>query len=327
MGHIAEALKRARQEREDQLRLGEAPRAASLAEQRMDRPADSFTPQLIELPGESRSPGAVESDRTDKGPRRLADLLRPGLTRLRDQGSDETTAAIAPPVQWDVEAPLVTLRERSSSIAEQYRAIRTWLLCRVKPRDRTCLCITSSIPGEGKTVTVANLAVAMSEIRRMRVLALDCDLRQGALAGLFKLSRSPGFTDVLSGEATLDEAIVQTPIPNLCILPAGRLKDANPAELLNSAAAARIFDEVRDRFHYTLVDTPPVQSVSDVGVIGALCTGLVMVVRMHKTASHMVRQSITWLQSNNLNVMGCVATGCSLKDATYSYRSGEYPET
>lgn len=306
MGHIAEALKKARIERDEKLRVG----------------GDSRFEERTRL----AAVGLAPSRGGDVGGYRLAELIGRRNEALRGAEQVVEAAGSEDGRAWDVDSSLVSLKDRASSVAEQYRAIRTWLLCRVNPKERTCLGVTSSIPGEGKTVTVANLAVAMAEIRRMRIVAIDCDLRQGGLAELYKLKSAPGVADILAGRAGLDDALIQTPISNLSILPAGRLGDANPTELLNSTAAARLMDELRDRFHYSLVDTPPVQRVSDVGVIGALCTGLIMVVRMHKTATHLVRQSITWLQSNNLNVMGCVATGCSLKDAVYSDRRGEYPE-
>lgn len=332
MGHIAEALKKARLEREEKLRLGGATRFDEFGRRSIDVDASNVgqaatvaPASRVGLPPESTTRRGVEPMSGAAG-LRLADLLSTKNEGLRGVEPVIEESGTEAGRGWDVDSSLVALRDRASSVAEQYRAIRTWLLCRVNPKERTCLGVTSSIPGEGKTVTVANLAVAMAEIRRMQVVAIDCDLREGALADLFRLRTTPGVTDILAGRVGLEDALVKTPISNLSILPAGRLGDANPAELLNSSAAARLFDELRDRFHYSLVDTPPVQRVSDVGVIGALCTGLIMVVRMHKTASHLVRQSITWLQSNNLNVMGCVATGCSLKDAAYSYRGGDYPE-
>jgi capsular exopolysaccharide synthesis family protein len=176
------------------------------------------------------------------------------------------------------------------------------------------------MPKEGKSVTAANLAVAMSEVRQMQILAVDCDLRQGGLGKLLRRSEGPGLADVLAGNAALRDAIHPTPLENLSFLPAGDCGAASPAELLNSTAAARVFEEIRDSYHCTLVDTPPVQQVSDVGVIGGLCTGVVMVVRMNRTDSQIVRQSLRWLQSNNLNILGCIAAACSPKAALSSYR-------
>ena len=200
------------------------------------------------------------------------------------------------------------------------RAVRTWLLRRSTAGERSCIAITSSVPREGKSVTTANLAVAMSEIRHMNVLAVDADLRQGHLASMFKLPNSPGLADVLAGRATLKEAIIKTPLGNLSFLPAGASQELNPTGLLNSTVASSVFEEIRERYHYVFVDTPPVQWLSDIGVIGALCSSILMVVRMNKTPSNLVKQSVNWIRSNNLNVIGCIAAACSLNAARYGYR-------
>jgi capsular exopolysaccharide synthesis family protein len=296
MGRIADALKKAQEERQEKLRLH-----ASADRRSTPGPAVSTAPPA--------APAAAPSPR--RGALRLGDVLLPPM-----RGVVAPTAA-AP---LDVHSTVVAARERNSSITEQYRAIRTWLLSRGKPSERNCIAITSSVPGEGKSVTVANLAVVLSEVRHMQVLAVDCDLRQGTQARLFKKSPSPGLAEVLTGRAHLQEAISPTAAGNLSILPAGDCRGLNPAELLNSTAASRVFDEIRDRFHFVLVDTPPVQRLSDVGVIGALCTGIVMVVRMNKTAANLVRQSVHWLQSNHLHVMGCIAAACSLRAARPMYQ-------
>ncbi|MCZ6817628.1 MAG: CpsD/CapB family tyrosine-protein kinase, partial [Planctomycetota bacterium] len=219
---------------------------------------------------------------------------------------------------------VVAVHDRTSSIVEQYRAIRTWLLSHTALGEHNCVAITSSVALEGKTVTTANLAVVLAEVRHMNVLVVDADFRRGSLAQQFRTENSPGLADVLAGKIQLSEAIAQTPISNLSFLPASKCFGLNPTELFNSKSASLVFDEIRERYHYVLVDTPPVQSFSDVGVIGALCTGIVMVVRMRKTASTLVRQSVQWLQANNLNVIGCIAAAARSKPTrlVYQYDKG-----
>jgi capsular exopolysaccharide synthesis family protein len=310
MGRIAEALKKARQERETQVQLGLA-----------DSPADRMSGSE---PKTGTDSPAVDRDavRTRIEPDQVS---RPqaGLRGLGERISPHRRQAATfwgPFPTWDVPSSMVAVHERSSSIMEQYRATRTWLLRQGTTADRGCLAVTSSIQREGKSVTTANLAVTMAEIRHMKVLAIDADFRQGSLARLFNIPNVPGLADVLSGRATLDKGIVKTPLENLSVLPAGTCRGVSPTELLNSSAAARVFDGIRERYHFVLVDTPPVQKLSDVGVIGALCTGILMIVRMHKTPSNLVRQSVHWLQSNNLNVVGCVAVGCTPRDSRHMYR-------
>lgn len=325
MGRIAEALKKARDEREARAIMASqkapvAGESVSTAASSSDHPAMPSAPSGFQPPAEptfGADPANPETTHSSN-PVDGAEAPRPqyrgriGAARLRP------TQAVLPPA-WDVQPTVVAVHQRSSAITEQYRAARTWLLRRYSPSKMNCIAITSSIPREGKSVTTANLGVVMAEVRHMNVLVMDCDFRQGSIAKLYKTSNSPGLSDVLAGRATLDSAVQRTPLGNLYVLPGGTCHEINSTELLNSTAAARLFEEVRERYHYILVDTPPVQCLSDVGVIGALCSGLVMVVRMNKTASHVVRQSMHWLQQNNLQVLGCIAADCSAKGARYEY--------
>lgn len=299
MGRIAEALKKAQEERSHRLRVGGG----------SDIGGATLTPD---------SPGGMRRRESLAPSARLGGGIRYMVSA--GQGTD-ASVSMGPRPAWDVHPNVVAVYDRSCAITEQYRAVRTWLLRRNTAGRHECIAITSSIPREGKSVTTANLAVVMSEVRHMNVLAMDCDLRQGSLAKLFKVPDSPGLADVLAGEASLEEAIAATPYGNLSYLPAGVCRGPNPAELLNSKTAARVFEEIRERFHFTLVDTPPVRRLSDVGVIGALCTGIVMIVRMNKTASHLVRQSLHWLEANNLDVIGCIAADCRVRGARYEYEN------
>lgn len=294
MGRIAQALKKAEKERI--FRSGSPSRFTRAAAQG-DEPGTGVGTDLGE------HPTAFSRGRLRSAPA----PAEPGVERL------------TPLPAWEVHPAVVAIHGRTLPITEQYRAARTWLLRRNADGKGSCLAVTSSIPREGKSVTTANLAAAMAEVRHMNVLVADCDLRQATLARLFKLPNSPGLADVLGGRCLLDEAIKPTPLGNLWFLPAGDCLDLGPTELLNSKAAARVFDEIRERYHFTLVDTPPVGRLSDVGVIGALCTGIVMVVRMNKTASHIVRQSVHWLQANHLDVIGCIAADCSTRGTRYEY--------
>lgn len=301
MGRIADALKKAQRERNEKLRLGLAQNSRGGA-------------AAIDMPS-----GVADHDLYEGGNRLGAQELpfRPGATPWT---SGRTTVAMDPMPDWNVDPAVVAIHDRTSSIVEQYRAIRTWLLSHTVLGEHNCVAITSSVSREGKTVTTANLAVVLAEVRHMNVLVVDADFRRGSLATQFRTENAPGLADVLAGRIQLSDAVAQTPISNLSFLPASKCFGLNPTELFNSKSASLVFDEIRERYHYVLVDTPPVQSFSDVGVIGALCTGVVMVVRMRKTASTLVRQSVQWLQSNNLNVIGCIAAAARSKPTRLVYQ-------
>jgi|CXWL01.1.fsa_nt_gi capsular exopolysaccharide synthesis family protein len=301
MGRIADALKKAEQHRGTNSRVSSSGHAG-----------------LFHTDG----PGTFRAA-TDEGLRKGPDHQAQPVSARRDSIRNPQSAIHNPladpgsPQAWDVDPSLVCVRERSSSTMEQYRAVRTWLMRRAGASGRLCLAVTSSLPREGKSVTTANLAATFAELKHLQVLAVDADLRQTSMAGLYGMDPSPGLAEVLTGRAKLNEAIKQTPLGNLSLLPAGMTKGLNPSELLSSMAASRVFEEIRERFHLVLVDTPPVQRLSDVGVIAGYCSGVLMVVRMHKTPAHIVRQSVSWLQSNHLSIVGCIAAGCSLSASRY----------
>lgn len=120
---------------------------------------------------------------------------------------------------------------------------------------------------------------------------------------------------MLRGTATFDDTIHPTGVPNLSLIPAGSQPPDGPAELLSSRAAQIVLDEARERFHYVLIDTPPVQTASDVGLIGGMCSDVLMVVRAGHTPEPIVRQSIRWLQANNLPLIGCVLSAAAPSSA------------
>lgn len=285
MGRIAEALKRAESERREASRIttsAPAPR------------------------------GGLEHLRTNKSP-----AVSAPAERIAAEPPLPTTA-------WDPR--LVLQFDRAGAVAEQYRAIRTWLLSHNSTGEHRILGLTSSTPGEGKTVTVGNLGLALAEVRHLSVLLVDGDLRRPALGRTFGIQPNPnsaggGLADILSGRCQLGDAIRRTAVENLHILPSGSVGTLTPAELLNARSARRVFDEIRDRFHYVLVDTPAVQSASDVAVLGAMCTGMLMVVRMNQPSSGIVRQSVRWLQANNVHVLGCVAVGANNRASRVLYQN------
>jgi tyrosine-protein kinase Etk/Wzc len=151
------------------------------------------------------------------------------MPSIRQAPFDRKSPTLGPLPSWDVHPSVIAARDRESPITEQYRAVRTWLLRRSGSTEHNCLAITSTIPREGKSVTTANLAAVLSEIRHLKILAVDADFRQGRLATLLKTPNSPGLADVIAGRATLDQAIRTTPLPNLLVLPAGAYQDLNPA--------------------------------------------------------------------------------------------------
>jgi len=218
---------------------------------------------------------------------------------------------------------LVPYYDSSSLIAEQYRSLRTRLLSQNPQYEHRTIAVTSSVPKEGKSVTTLNLGSVFAEIRHLNVLVVDGDFRRSSLAKKLNQPNGPGLAEVLAGEATYSEVIRSTPIPNLNFIPAGSTQHHSAAELLASSAARPLFHRMLNDYHYTLVDTPPATTVSDVGVIGQLCSGVILVVRLHRTDEGAAKRSVRLLQSNNIPIVGCLLIGRDAPGGRYGFGYGQ----
>ena len=164
---------------------------------------------------------------------------------------------------------------------EQYRMLRTRII--QHPRQPQMFVVTSGGPNDGKTVTVINLAGALALKSESRVLLLDGDFRRSTVCTKLGIAETPGLADVLKGDCTLSDAIVQAEqIPNLYILPAGKAQ-VNPTELLDSSNWASVCSAVRAGFEHIVVDSPPLGAVADYDLIQAACDGVILVTRPDHT--------------------------------------------
>ncbi len=210
---------------------------------------------------------------------------------------------------WDAARidPVITLfHQRYAPISEQYRGVRARLLATNASQAAQAIVVTSAVPGEGKTAATINLGLALAEGGEHRVLIADADFRRTSVARMLGAEDRPGLADVLRGEATLGQALQPTPLPNLKLLPAGTVSAQDFSELLGGTNVATTLDDLRLGFHYVLLDTPPVTTVSDVSLLAPNCDGALVVVWMRRTPEPLVQQAIRTLQANNVKVLGCL---------------------
>ena len=287
MGRIADALRRAEQERKRAADAGRGVQASAAPPRTPLEHREEHAPRPTPM---SSIPALLETD-TDE-PIALVDGLSESL---------------------------VPYYERSSLVAEQYRALRTRLLSQNPQYDHRVLVITSAVPKEGKSVTTLNLGSTFAEVRHLRTLVVDADFRRSSLAQMLNQPEGPGLADVLNGTARYEDVIRKTPIPNLLFVPAGSTQGRSAAELLASEDTKKIFKRFHNDFHYTLVDTPPATTVTDVGIIGQMCSGVVMVVRLQKTHEAVARRAVRLLQVNNINILGALVVGRDSAAARYGY--------
>lgn len=214
---------------------------------------------------------------------------------------------------------LAVTKTPSSPIAESFRTLRTSILLSTAPRPPQSILVTSSQPGEGKTSTSLNLAQSLAQ-RGGKVLIIDSDLRKPGIARVLGLQASKGLSGVLTGAYSLDEALIYVEPPvSLWVLTSGP-NPPNPAELLSSPAMEELLKDLRSRFDYLVLDSPPLLAVTDATVLSALVDGVVLVVESGNTPRNALVRSFRMLQDAGGRVLGTVINKMNLRhDGYYGY--------
>lgn len=187
--------------------------------------------------------------------------------------------------------------------AEAYRRLRTNIEYSSFDEKYKVIVVTSSLPGEGKSTTAGNLAISMSNTEK-RVLLIDCDMRKPTLHRRFKISNTKGLTDLIMNKYGFKEVSYKYN-ENLTVITAGS-KVPNPAELLSSDVMERFLEEARENYDYVIIDTPPVQLVTDAQILASKADGTLLVVKAEATKKEEVASSVDLLRKVNATVMGTV---------------------
>lgn len=202
---------------------------------------------------------------------------------------------------------LIAFTHPNLSISEQYRHIRTSIMYSSVDKVLKSIMITSPEPDDGKTTTACNLAVVLAQHGKQVVL-VDADLRKPSIHIAFNSNNMNGLTSVLTKEISLTRAVLQTDIPNLEILTSGPIPP-NPSELLDSNAMETVLEELKERFDYVIIDTPPVLAVTDAEIIGNKCDGIVLVVECGKTRKDRAMKAKGLLEKVKSQLLGVVVNG------------------
>ncbi|MGZ7066326.1 MAG: CpsD/CapB family tyrosine-protein kinase, partial [Candidatus Aminicenantales bacterium] len=190
------------------------------------------------------------------------------------------------------------------SIAEDYRTVRTAILFSHADSSPKTVCFTSSLPQEGKTATVSNMAVSFAQLEG-KVLLVDADLRKPRLHKVFQTRNMVGLSGYLTGKVPFDETILKTSIEKIWIIPSGP-HPPNPAELLNSKRMRDLLAKVKDRFDTVLIDTPPVLAVIDPVIVSSLADCTVMVVQAGKTTRRALGKAVDEIRKAKAEIVGVV---------------------
>jgi capsular exopolysaccharide synthesis family protein len=207
-------------------------------------------------------------------------------------------------------------RAHDPATLDSYRLLRTNVLFATADIPKQSLMVTSNAPGEGKSMTAANLAIAMA-LDGKEVILVDADLRSPSLHRLFGLDQEPGLTDVLAGDANLAEALHETPVPGLRVLPAGATI-AYPAELLNSQAMRMLHQVLKGEAQVVMFDSPP-YSVADALVLSAATDGVVYVAEAKHLSKTSLQSAAELTRRANANLLGVVVNKISLASIDIPY--------
>ncbi len=219
--------------------------------------------------------------------------------------------------------PLLSDIAPHSPRAEAFRILRTNLQFVDVDHDKKVFVITSSVPGEGKTCTASNTALAL-QTAGQRTLLIDGDMRRPQLAKLFALEGSVGLTSVLLGRIDLTEAVQEHRESGLAVLTSGTLPP-NPAELLQSEAMRHLLDAARLSYDSIIIDAPPLLPVTDAALIASLADGAVVVVRQGKTTRDQLATSMARLNAVGARVLGVTMNMVALRGRRgYGYGYGGY---
>lgn len=192
----------------------------------------------------------------------------------------------------------------TSDIAEAYRTVRTSIYFGLPHESLRTILISSPLAGDGKSTLISNLAIAMAQAGR-RVLVVDADLRMPTQHKIFDVESGPGFSGVLQGLVTVDNAIVHTGVDGLDLLPCGPLP-RNPAEALNSQSFADVLADLATRYDHVLLDSPAMMAVADARICSAWCDATVLVLHGQRSSRRMARMARDGLIAVGANLVGVV---------------------
>ena len=215
---------------------------------------------------------------------------------------------------------LVTQNDPKNPAAEAYRVIRTSVQFAQAGKELQTIALTSCTPNEGKSTTIANLAVVLTQAGKS-VLLIDCDMRNPTVHKNFNLSNKIGLSSCISMGTAVADAVQATGIKGLDALTAGVIPP-NPSELLGSERMQNILQRAKEEYDYVLIDTPPVLPVTDSLVLGRMVDGLILVIDSGEVKVEMAREVKNQLVHAGANILGVVLN--KVRSEHYGYGYGYY---
>lgn len=205
---------------------------------------------------------------------------------------------------------------------EAFKSLRTNLNFIAATEKLNTFILTSAIPGEGKSNTAINLAIALAADGKS-VVVVDCDLRKPSLNRYLKLGHNfKGVTDILTGNAAIEDALIQFEDIGIHAMVAGAVPP-NPSEMLSAEPMRQLVEDLKSAFDYVILDTPPVSVVTDAAILGRYADGALLCVRSNYAPKETVQLAKERLTAVGVRILGVVLTGFDAKNDTkssaYSY--------
>lgn len=200
------------------------------------------------------------------------------------------------------------------SVVESYKNIRTNIISVLSKINGKVLAITSPNASEGKSTTSVNIAITLAQLNK-KVIILDADSRRPTVHKKLKLENQNGCMDILSGNITVDDAIVHYN-QYLDAIPSGT-KVKNPSELFSGDTFEELLDELKERYDYIILDTPPINPVTDALIITQKCEAVIMIVRSGVTTYQSFDSAYESLKVLDIELNGVIING---SDAEQGYR-------
>jgi len=212
---------------------------------------------------------------------------------------------------------LITHYNPRSPVAEAYRQLRTNIQFSSLDKPIKTLLVTSSSPEEGKSTTLANLAITIAQTGSSVVL-VDCDLRRPTIHELFGLQNTAGLTTMMVDTSLKRFPFQESGVPNLRVLPSGPLPP-NPSELLGSRRMIEVIEQLKEEADYVLFDSPPVIAVTDAAVLATKVDAVLLVVSAGKTKRDLAQKARLLLDKVNANLIGAVLNNVKFDSSLHHY--------
>ncbi|MGA1865320.1 MAG: GumC family protein [bacterium] len=212
---------------------------------------------------------------------------------------------------------LITHFDPKSRVSEAYKGLRTSILFSAPGEGGKSILVTSAGPKEGKSLTVANLAITLGQIGN-RVCILDCDMRKPRLHKIFRIPDEPGLSSILAGHATPEQVMQNGFIPGIKVVPCGQ-KPPNPSELLGSTRMQVLIKTLKKDFDYIIIDSPPLAAVTDSVLLARISDGICMVIKGGDTSREVISRGMDLLINAHANILGAVINNIDVSKKMYYY--------